>query len=220
MRVLHRVYAPLFDVALRNPRKALLLSVAPLLLCVLLFPLLGEEFMPKLEEGNLWIRATLPNSISLEESAQHVKRMRRIVRGCSSDLSRRCVDSTRRHPQVVAAISQVGRPDDGTDVTGFNNIEIFAPLRPFDDASWHGRTKPELVDELTRELKHVGAGVLSMAKCAATTGAEARARKRVCAAMRESARARALASPLTTPPAPGQTPTAASSSSLSPRSRV
>jgi len=54
---------------------------------------------------------------------------------------------------VIAAISQVGRPDDGTDVSGFNNIEIFAPLRPFDDASWHGETKEAFTEALSRELQ-------------------------------------------------------------------
>ena len=99
--------------------------------------------MPKLEEGNLWIRATLPMSISLDQSARYVNRMREIVH---------------QRPEVEAVVSQVGRPDDGTDVSGFFNIEIFAPLRPFDE--WRpGLTKERLTEELSGELRHVFPGV-------------------------------------------------------------
>ncbi len=80
MRALHRVYDPLFDAGLRNPRRAVPLLALPVVACIALFPLLGREFMPHLEEGNFWIRATLPQSVSLEESASHVGRMREIIR--------------------------------------------------------------------------------------------------------------------------------------------
>ncbi len=113
MHFLHRLYNPLFDHALRRPKIALVLLFVPVGLCVVLFPLLGGEFMPKLEEGNFWIRATFPMSISLSESSAHVWRMRSILKS---------------HPEVVSVVSQLGRPDDGTDVAGFNNIELFAPL--------------------------------------------------------------------------------------------
>ena len=157
MRVLHRVYDPIFARVLRWPRTVTLLAIVPVALCVAFFPLLGREFMPKLEEGNLWIRVVLPTSISLEESEAYVGRMRRIIRGCPQDLRRPCTPATQRHPQVTSAISQVGRPDDGTDVTGFYNIEIFAPLRPFDE--WpRGSTKSRLIDELTAELRQAFPG--------------------------------------------------------------
>ena len=77
--------------------------------------LLGLEFLPKLEEGNLWIRATLPSTISLEEGNTYVNRMRRVV-------------ST--FPEVESVVSQHGRPDDGTDAAGFFNAEFFVPLKP------------------------------------------------------------------------------------------
>ena len=76
---------------------------------------LGLEFLPKLEEGNLWIRATMPTSISLEEANGYVNRMRRMIRS---------------FPEVVTVVSQHGRPDDGTDATGFFNAEFFVPLKP------------------------------------------------------------------------------------------
>ncbi|HVT17458.1 MAG TPA: efflux RND transporter permease subunit [Thermoanaerobaculia bacterium] len=144
MRFLHRLYDPLFDMALARPRLSLLLTLAPLALCVVLFSFIGREFMPKLEEGNFWIRATLPSSIALEQSSRYVGRMREIVRA---------------HPEVESVVSQLGRPDDGTDVTGFNNIELFAPLRPFD--SWpRGLTKEKLTERLEAELERAFPGVV------------------------------------------------------------
>ena len=78
-------------------------------------PSLGLEFLPKLEEGNLWIRATLPPSISLEEG----ERLCQPHAGGHQEL-----------PEVVTVISQNGRPDDGTDATGFFNAEFYVPLKP------------------------------------------------------------------------------------------
>jgi len=144
MRFLHRIYDPLFDAALRKPKQALALRAIPVFLCVALFPLLGREFMPKLEEGNFWIRATLPMSISREQSAKYTSRMRSILRS---------------HPEVISVVSQLGRPDDGTDVTGFYNIELFAPLKPFED--WpRGLTKAKLTDIVQRELQEAFPGVV------------------------------------------------------------
>jgi cobalt-zinc-cadmium resistance protein CzcA len=144
MHVLHRLYNPLFDYALRKPKIALVLLLVPVGLCAVLFPLLGGEFMPKLEEGNFWIRATFPMSISLSESSAHVGRMRSILKN---------------HPEVVSVVSQLGRPDDGTDVAGFNNIELFAPLKPFDE--WpRGLTKEKLTEEVTKEFASVFPGVI------------------------------------------------------------
>lgn len=159
MRGLHRVYNPLFEAALRFPKIALIACLAPIGLCIGLFPMLGREFMPKLEEGNLWIRATLPMSVSYEHSANAVDRMRRIVRGCPTDLNQPCTPAVQTHPEVLAAVSQVGRPDDGTDVTGFFNIEIFAPLKPFGDMP-RGWTKTRLTEELNRELQTEFPGVV------------------------------------------------------------
>ncbi len=85
MRALHRVYTPVADALLRHPKAALVPLFVVLIACAPLFPLLGGEFMPKLEEGNLWIRATLPMSISLTQSAKYVDHMRSILRGCPED---------------------------------------------------------------------------------------------------------------------------------------
>ncbi|MGO8971355.1 MAG: efflux RND transporter permease subunit [Myxococcaceae bacterium] len=144
MRVLHAGYQPFFDAALMRPKLAFVLILVPILSCVALYPLLGKEFMPKLEEGNFWIRATLPTSVSLEESSKHVSRMRQILRS---------------HPEVLTVTSQTGRPDDGTDVTGFHNLEFFAPLKPFDE--WPaGLTKEKLTATLQGELQREYPGVV------------------------------------------------------------
>jgi cobalt-zinc-cadmium resistance protein CzcA len=158
MRTLTRAYQPLFNVVLRHPRRAVAVSLLPILLCGLSLRFLGGEFMPKLEEGNLWIRATLPTSISLEKSASYVGRMRDIVRGCAPDAKEPCTDRNRKHPEVETVVSQLGRPDDGTDVSGFYNIELFAPLKPFDE--WpRGLTKDKLTDGLAAELEAAFPGV-------------------------------------------------------------
>jgi cobalt-zinc-cadmium resistance protein CzcA len=152
IRGLHRVYDPLFDLALRFPKLAVFFCAIPVLASVGLFPLVGREFMPKLEEGNLWIRATLPMSISREEGSRYANRMRAIVRGCPRDVNAPCTDENRRHKELLTVTSQIGRPDDGTDVTLFSNIEIFAPLVPLDKLP-RGVTKEKIIETLQGELK-------------------------------------------------------------------
>jgi cobalt-zinc-cadmium resistance protein CzcA len=159
MRGLHKAYSPLFDSALRHPTLALLVGLVPIVLGIALFPVLGREFMPHLEEGNLWIRATLPMSISLDQSARYVGRMRSIVRGCPQDPAAQCDESHRTHAEVETVVSQLGRPDDGTDVTGFYNVELFAPLKPFDQ--WRrGLTKEKLTETIDKELTEAFPGVV------------------------------------------------------------
>jgi len=97
---------------------------------------LGVEFLPQLEEGNLYVRASLPPSISLEAGQPVVNAIRR-------DMA--------RYPEVVAVLSQNGRPDDGTDATGFFNAEFFVPLKP--RSEWpSGMTKEKLIDQMSQEL--------------------------------------------------------------------
>src|SRR5262249_62355600 len=99
-----------------------------------LIPRLGGEFLPVLEEGNLWIRATMPQTISLEAGMPIVGRIRKILRS---------------RPEVVTVVSQHGRPDDGSDAAGFYNAEFFAPLKPNDE--WpRGMTKEKLITELQK----------------------------------------------------------------------
>src|SRR6202795_4631532 len=98
--------------------------------------LLGLEFLPKLEEGNLGIRAPLPPTVSLQEGNGYVNDMRKLIRA---------------RPEVEAVVSQHGRPDDGTDAAGFFNAEFFAPLKPVGE--WPGtHDKEELTAQLLKQL--------------------------------------------------------------------
>jgi len=159
MRFVGRLYQPLFAFSLRRPRLAIFIGTAPVVLALLASVFLGREFMPKLEEGNFWIRATLPISISLEQSARYVGRIRSIVRGCPTDEGATCTRAEQRRPEILTVISQLGRPDDGTDVSGFYNIELLAPLAP--SSEWRkGVTKGSMTDEMQTELMAAFPGVV------------------------------------------------------------
>lgn len=104
---------------------------------VSLIPGLGGEFMPELEEGNLWIRAVLPRTISLEAAAQVAPELRRTIA---------------ESPEVRGVMSQLGRPDDGTDVTSYFNLEFNVPLKPMEE--WRpGLTRPKLEEEIAERFK-------------------------------------------------------------------
>jgi cobalt-zinc-cadmium resistance protein CzcA len=159
MRFLNRLYTPLFSFSLRRPRAAITIGLVPVVLALAASVFLGREFMPKLEEGNFWIRATLPISISLEQSASYVGRIRAIVRGCPPDEGATCTKEQQSRPEVETAISQLGRPDDGTDVSGFYNIEILAPLRP--TREWRkGITKESMTQDIQQDLAKAFPGVV------------------------------------------------------------
>jgi heavy metal efflux system protein len=158
MRTMYRIYTPLFAWTLGNPLKAIAIGAAVTVAGLATYPFLGTEFMPKLEEGNFWIRATLPTSISLEQSGKYVGRMRSILRGCPP-APEACTDANRKVPEVLTVVSQLGRPDDGTDVAGFQNIELFAPLKPF--SQWRpGMTKEKLTEALSKEFAKAFPGVV------------------------------------------------------------
>src|SRR5947207_3025181 len=118
MVFLRGLYLPVLNWAMDN-RKLVMIGAAGLVVLTILFGRgLGLEFLPKLEEGNLWIRATLPPTISLAEGNTYVNEMRRMIRA---------------RPEVESVVSQHGRPDDGTDAAGLFNADVFAPLRPVTD---------------------------------------------------------------------------------------
>jgi heavy metal efflux system protein len=143
MNMLHGLYMPVLRRATLNRRIVLTLAVALVAITAVLVRLLGLEFLPKLEEGNLWIRATLPPTISLTEGNTYVNDMRKLIR---------------EQPEVESVVSQHGRPDDGTDAAGFFNAEFFAPLRPADE--WpDGETKDALTAKLLAKLQQRFPGV-------------------------------------------------------------
>jgi cobalt-zinc-cadmium resistance protein CzcA len=143
VRVLRRIYEPALEFVLANR----IITFAGLALIAILafFALrsLGLEFLPKLEEGNLWVRATFPQSVSLDDSDTYVNRMRVLMS---------------KYPEVQSVVSQHGRPDDGTDATGFFNAEFFVPLKPFD--TWpKGVDKDKLTEDMTNSLEQEFPGV-------------------------------------------------------------
>ena len=104
---------------------------------VALVPNLGGEFMPPLEEGNLWIRALLPRTVSLEAAERMAPRLREVIASI---------------PEVKNVMSHVGRPDDGTDVTSFFNLEFNVPLKPME--KWKkGVTREQIEDRLNEKFK-------------------------------------------------------------------
>jgi heavy metal efflux system protein len=164
MRALNKVYIPLFAFAIRRKRIAVLAAALPVVGIFALTSAMGREFMPKLEEGNFWIRATLPTSISLDQSAKYVGRMRAILLGCpgatEGDVDpAKCDEAHRTHPEIVTVVSQLGRPDDGTDVSGFYNVELFAPLKP--NSEWRrGVTKESMTEEMSKQMRDAFPGVI------------------------------------------------------------
>jgi heavy metal efflux system protein len=143
VQALRRIYEPVLHFAVTNQIVMLGGATLLFLLAVIVLPSLGLEFLPKLEEGNLWIRATLPPSISLEEANSYVNRMRRVIKS---------------FPETITVISQNGRPDDGTDATGFFNAEFFVPLKPADD--WpSGVDKEKLTQQVNAALEAQFPGV-------------------------------------------------------------
>ncbi len=143
VRRLRRVYQPALEFALAN-RIITFFGIALVLASAsIALHSLGLEFLPKLEEGNLWVRATFPQSISLEDSDSYVNAMRRVIA---------------RYPEVESVVSQHGRPDDGTDATGYFNAEFFVPLKPFD--TWPaGIDKDKLTQVMTESLQQQFPGV-------------------------------------------------------------
>jgi cobalt-zinc-cadmium resistance protein CzcA len=123
-------------------RPWLTMLVATLIFGVTLFliPFIGGEFMPHLDEGALWVRATMPYTISYEEAAKVAPQIRDILA---------------KYPMVTDVGSELGRPDDGTDPTGFFNCEFYVGLKPYDDAIWKSgnvRNKAELIEDLQKQL--------------------------------------------------------------------
>src|SRR6185503_18215765 len=143
VKKLDRIYVPVLHWAIANRRVVMTGAAGLVVLTIVFARLLGLEFLPKLEEGNLWIRATLPPTISLQEGNTYVNEMRKLIRS---------------RPEVESVVSQHGRPDDGTDAAGLFNAEFFAPLKP--NSEWPGtRDKDELTAELLGQLQDKFPGV-------------------------------------------------------------
>src|SRR6202050_4347002 len=143
VRGLRVVYTPVLRWSLHNRKVTIAIGILFLGFSLFLGSRLGSEFLPTLEEGNLWIRATMPPTISLEAGMPVVSKIREILL---------------RHPEVVTVTSQHGRPDNGSDAAGFFNAEFFVPLKPFDQ--WpRGYNKANLIKDLQDEFDHELVGI-------------------------------------------------------------
>ena len=139
----HNFYHNLFVRILRWPRLTLVVICLFMAAGLSMFPRLGGEFLPKLEEGNIWAHAIMPTTISLPQDAKLVSQMRSVF------LS---------FPEVASAVSQLGRPDDGTETTSFFSIEFAVDLKP--EATWpQGMTKQSLVAQIDDKLRQRFRGV-------------------------------------------------------------
>jgi cobalt-zinc-cadmium resistance protein CzcA len=134
-----RIYTRQLDWCLDHRGLTLLATVLIFGATLLLVPFIGGEFMPHLDEGALWVRATMPYTISFEEASKISPQIRNILMS---------------FPQVTLVGSELGRPDDGTDPTGFFNVEFYVGLRPYSDSSWRGKldTKEKLIDAINDKL--------------------------------------------------------------------
>ena len=132
VRACKRVYQPVLAWAIERPRAVMLVAGLTLAAALGLASTLGSEFLPELDEGTIWVNATLPPSVSPEEAKQTASRLR---------------SQLRTVPEVVTVVSKVGRPDDGTDPKIFNGFEAFVELKP--EAQWRpGMSKAMIVDAM------------------------------------------------------------------------
>ncbi len=143
VRILRSVYEPVLRWTLSHRTVVVALGVLFLGGTGLLSLRLGTEFLPHLEEGNLWIRAAMPPTISLEAGTPFVERMRQILG---------------KHPEIITVVSQHGRPDDGSDAAGFYNAEFFVPLKPMDQWA-RGMTKEKLIEQIQKEFVNEFTGI-------------------------------------------------------------
>jgi heavy metal efflux system protein len=145
VRMLHRIYNPALRFTLTHRALVVGIELAVSLgTFFLIAPRLGSEFLPHLEEGNFWIRASMPTTLSLEDGETATRKMREILL---------------RHPEVLTVVSQHGRPDDGSDASPFSNVELFAPLKSFD--KWpRGLTKDKLTNQIQAEFDNELPGVV------------------------------------------------------------
>jgi len=138
-RFFNRTISGLFQISFRNKKITLISFIVILLLCIVRFGSYGSEFLPKLNEGAIYIRATLPNSVSLDESSRLTREMKEIL------LS--------KFDEIDFILTQTGRPNDGTDPTGFFNIEFNVQLK--DEDQWKRKvSKEEIIRQIRTELQH------------------------------------------------------------------
>src|SRR5579859_7279248 len=133
-------YASRLEWCLNHPKSTIIITTLIFAASLLLIPYIGGEFLPHLDEGALWVRATMPYTIAFEDAARFAPEIRNIIN---------------QYPMVTVVGSELGRPDDGTDPTGFFNCEFYVGLKPYDDATWKKgpiHNKKELEADLQKKL--------------------------------------------------------------------
>ncbi|PWT99070.1 MAG: CusA/CzcA family heavy metal efflux RND transporter [Candidatus Melainabacteria bacterium] len=132
------LYKPILTWSMKNKFLVALIGIGAVCFSVLGAATLGGEFLPPLEEGNIWVRATvLPTSVSLQQSVKIAGGIRRVFR---------------TYPEVANVVSQIGAPDDGTDPNNYSNIEIFVDLKPREEWRPQFRDKQELIADMNNKL--------------------------------------------------------------------
>ncbi len=160
LKLARKVYLPTLSRALQRPKLAFLVAGVLLLADVLMVHAIGSEFLPHLDEGSIWMRASMPSNISLPEAEALVDGVHsptRNIRGIREIL--------RRFPEIRTAAAQIGRPDDGTDPTGFYNAEFLMVLN--DRASWRPefhKNKDDLIGAINREVSAIPGVVLGFSQ--------------------------------------------------------
>lgn len=132
---MEKSYARLLGATLQHPRKLFATAGVLLALSLASWPLIGTEFMPQLDEGNIWLTITLPTTISLDKAKTVEMDVRNTLLGFS---------------EAKSVLTQLGRPEDGTDPKGFNNLEVLIDLKPKE--TWRYRNKNEIVEEMQKRL--------------------------------------------------------------------
>jgi len=134
-------YAVELEWCLNHPKVTIFVATLIFAATLLLVPFIGGEFMPHLDEGALWVRATMPYTVSFDEASRFSPQVRNLLT---------------KYPMVTDVGSELGRPDDGTDPTGFFNDEFYVGLKPYSDPSWKSgaiHNKAELTEDIQRQLK-------------------------------------------------------------------
>jgi len=129
----------LYEVSFKYKKVSIGIFIGILSICIALFSQYGSEFLPKLNEGAIYIRATLPNSVNLEKSTELTVEMKKLIQKDTEEID--------------FILTQTGRPNDGTDPTGFFNIEFLVQLK--DPSAWKRKmSKEDIVQEIRTKLHH------------------------------------------------------------------
>ncbi len=149
VRWLNAAYAPVIKGCVKRPKTTLGLSGLVLAATMSTVPFIGGEFMPQLEEGNLWVRGTMPNSISFTKAEELVDEMRVLI--------------LENHPEVTTVVSQLGQDDEGTEAISWFNVDMFVDLKPMDE--WpEGLDKETLISDMDNTLSQISGVAFSFSQ--------------------------------------------------------